>query len=110
MIKIPHAKGIMYVKPEDIIRIEASSNYCRVYFTNAYPLMVAKLLQWFQVRLPVSMFTRVHRSHLINNFFVTGTIPGRQSILKLSSGENIKVSRRRKMYLCQFATHKKFAA
>ena len=110
MIKIPHAKGIMYVKAEDIVRVEALSNYCRVHFISGYPLTVAKVLQWFQVQLPGNMFTRVHRSHLVNNFFVIGAISGKQSILKLSSGENIKVSRRKKMYLLQFATHKKFAA
>ena len=45
---IPTNKGIKVVLATNIIRIEANSSYCRLYFDNEYPLTVAKVLHWFE--------------------------------------------------------------
>ncbi len=79
-----------------IIRVEALSNYSRIYFADGSTLVLAKVLQWFEDFLPDEMFIRVHRSHLINKQFVTA-IKGRKiKTILLNNGENVVVSRRRK--------------
>lgn len=95
-IQIPHCRGFRIVQMEEIVRIEASGNYCKIYFASGYPLTVAKVLLWFQQKLPVQMFSRVHRSHLINNLFVEQVNVGKLNEIWLSNGEKIAVSRRRR--------------
>jgi two-component system, LytTR family, response regulator len=99
MIQIPHCHGIRSVQPEEIVRVEASSNYCKIYFASGYPLTVAKVLLWFQVHLPGEMFTRVHRSHLVNNIFIDQVNGDKHNVIRLSNGEKITMSRRRKALL-----------
>ena len=96
VIYILYDRGQRIAKPEHIVRIEAISNYSKIYFTNGYPMTVAKVLQWFQQQLPEEMFARVHRSHLVNKLFVTRIISQKQSSVQMSNGETINISRRKK--------------
>jgi len=99
VLRIPHSQGICITSANDIIRVEASSNYCKIYFLSDRPMLVAKLLQWFEKQLPPQMFTRVHRSHLINNFFIEEVKAGRYNTILLTNGEIIVMSRRKKSLL-----------
>lgn len=76
-----------------IVRIEACSSYCRIYFAHRPPLIVAKVLQWFADRLEQAGFVRIHRSHLINPAFVNRQVPIKYRTLTMLSGEVIPVSR-----------------
>jgi two-component system, LytTR family, response regulator len=93
-IYIPVVKGTIIKDAKHIIRIEASSNYCRIYCTDEqYPITVAKVLQWFQNRLSEQDFIRTHRTHLVNKQFIEKrTIRG----LLLQNGETISISKRRR--------------
>lgn len=93
-VYIPTNKGIKVVMTENIIRVEANSNYCKVYFDNAYPLTVAKVLQWFEDKLPEDFFCRIHRTHLVNRIFITA-VSGDYK-LTLLNGEQLQVSKRKK--------------
>lgn len=55
------------------------------------------MLGWFEEKLPRQMFARVHRSHLVNQLFVKET--DANSIILLSNGEKIAMSRRKKQVL-----------
>ena len=98
-ILIPTSKGTKTVPEENIIRIEASSNYCKIILINERPLVVAKVLHWFQDQLPGDIFCRIHRTHIINSMYVNEVI--RSSIVKLSNGDLIQISRRRKNFADQ---------
>jgi two-component system LytT family response regulator len=80
---------------ENIIRIEANSNYCSVYFINGYPLTVAKLLHWFEEKLMNDNFCRMHRSHIVNKMFIYSISCYRK--LTISIGEKLQISRRKKI-------------
>jgi two-component system, LytTR family, response regulator len=95
LFNIPFVGGIYFVQPENIIRIEASSNYSKVYFNNAKPMIVAKVLHWFEDHLPEQMFARVHRSHLVNKMFMCQVNGGKCKTLILNNGESITMSRRK---------------
>ena len=99
LITIPNNRGIRLVQAEQIIRVEGLSNYSKIFFTTGQPMTVAKVLHWFEDHLPQQMFARVHRSHLVNKMFMQ-EINGRDySNLILTNGENIAMSRRKKVLL-----------
>jgi two-component system, LytTR family, response regulator len=91
---IPTNRGNKIVLEGDIIRIEACSNYCKIYFSNERPLVVAKVLHWFQDLLPEDTFCRIHRTHLVNRMYVTEVLESCR--LKLSNGDMLQISRRKK--------------
>jgi two-component system, LytTR family, response regulator len=96
-IKIPYDGGIRLVQAELIIRVKSISNYSKIYFAGSQPMTVAKVLHWFEDRLPIQLFTRVHRSHLVNKMFIDTINNAANANLVLTNGEHIPISRRRKM-------------
>ena len=91
---IPTNKGVKMVMAENIIRIQASSNYCKVFFDNECPLTVAKVLKWFEEKLPDDWFYRIHRTHIVNRRFVSTILCNKT--LTLINGEHLEISRRKK--------------
>jgi two-component system LytT family response regulator len=91
---IPTNKGIKAVMVQDIIRVEARRNYCRVYIKNEYPLTVAKVLQWFEDHLPEDFFYRIHRTHLVSRLYISEISAA--SVVIMTSGEQLQVSRRKR--------------
>jgi two-component system, LytTR family, response regulator len=60
------SEGHFRFSPADIVRLEASSNYTFIYFTNRKPMLTARVLKDFEMVLAQFGFIRTHRSHLIN--------------------------------------------
>lgn len=90
-IFIPTSKGNVAIELEDIIRVEASSNYSKIYLQKGYPLTVAKVLYWFEERLPKDWFYRIHATHIVNRQFVKRR-PCPEK-LELANGEQLRISR-----------------
>jgi two-component system LytT family response regulator len=65
-IKLAVTEGVFSIQPSDIVRLEASSNYTFIHFTNRRPLLIAKVLKEFEQLLGHFGFIRIHRSHLVN--------------------------------------------
>ena len=99
VFKIPGLKSDFLVSAEEIIRVEAVSNYSRIYFSNGKKIVVAKLLHWFEVELPNDMFTRVHRSHLVNKKYVQDMNAAHSKTLILNNGDCISISRRKRVLM-----------
>ena len=104
LLKIPNNKSIRLVHPEHIIRIQSISNYSKIYFTSGYPITVARVLHWFEDNLPSQMFSRVHRSHLVNKMFIHEINGSNASNLLLTNGESIQMSRRKKILITKEVT------
>ena len=62
----PYRGGSHSFLPEQIIRLEADSNYTYIFFNNHKPILMAKVLRNYQRLLEPFGFIRTHRSHLIN--------------------------------------------
>jgi two-component system, LytTR family, response regulator len=97
-LRIRTSKGTRVMIPENIIRVEASSEYCVIYFDNEYPLTVAKVLRWFEEKLPNNIFYRIHRTHIVNRQFIS-SIHDEKKLL-LVTGEELQISRRKRK-ICQ---------
>lgn len=101
IISIRVAKGTIVKAARQIIRVQGCSNYCRVYCADeAYPITVARVLAWFESKLPEQDFIRTHRSHLINKHYVR-LLTGNEMILQ--NGDAVGISRRRRNELKKIA-------
>jgi two-component system LytT family response regulator len=67
---LPTNTGKEFIVADKIIRIEAISNYSKLFFKDGTTLVVAKVLHWFENKLSPTDFIRVHRSHLINIIYI----------------------------------------
>jgi two-component system, LytTR family, response regulator len=95
-ISIPTNKGLKFFVQENIIRVEARSNYCKIFFVNERPLVVAKVLQWFEERLAVEIFCRIHPTHLVNRLYIIDAASANTNLV-LSNGDIVQISRRKKI-------------
>jgi two-component system, LytTR family, response regulator len=105
ILLLPTCKGIEAINIHDIVRIEALSNYSKLFFANNKTLVVAKVLRWFEERLampahsavlPADTFLRIHRKHLINKNFIHHYVSGTGGKIELCTGERFDVSKRKK--------------
>ncbi|NOT90983.1 LytR/AlgR family response regulator transcription factor [Ferruginibacter sp.] len=96
ILLLPHSTGIAVIDINSIIRVEAISNYSKLFFTNGKTLVVAKVLKWFETVLAGKGFTRIHRSHLINMQWVESCSYLPQLKIVLHNQEQLSVSRRKK--------------
>ena len=94
-VYIPTDRGLRVVPASNIVRIEACSNYSKLFFKNDKPLTVSKVLHWFEDKLEEQFFYRIHRTHIVNRQFIA-TISIDNNTLTLAKGEQLKISRRRK--------------
>jgi two-component system, LytTR family, response regulator len=70
-IQLSVTEGVFDILPADIIRLEASSNYTFIHFTNRRPLLIARVLKEFEHLLGRFGFIRIHRSHLVNKAHIS---------------------------------------
>lgn len=65
-LRIATTEGTYFIYPDEIIRLEASSNYTYIYFTNKTKLVASKVLKEFVAPLVPMGFIRTHKTHLLN--------------------------------------------
>lgn len=102
VILLPDNFGMAVVDTASIIRIQAISNYSKLFFTNGRTLVVAKVLKRFEEELAADNFIRPHRTHLVNKKFILRYIDGEGGKIALQNGELIDVSKRRKPGFLQY--------
>ncbi len=101
-LAITTTEGMFFYYPSEIIRLEASSNYTYIYFTNRKPLLISKVLGTYEDLLKEAGFVRTHRSHMVNKQYIqridkTGNI-------YMSDSSRAEISRRKKKEVMQALT------
>lgn len=94
-ISLPNGQGYSLISIEDIIHIEADSNYSIFHLSNKDTITVSKVLKEYEEILPENQFVRIHKSSIVNLNYVKeyNSRNGVEVILK--NGDKIAVSRRR---------------
>jgi len=69
-LAISTSTGLFFFNPEEIIRLEASSSYTNIYFTNKKKILSSKVLKKFEELLLPFGFVRTHRTHLVNRHHI----------------------------------------
>lgn len=98
-LTLADANEVKYVQLDEIIRLQADSNYTHVMLTQGRVFVSAKTLKEYDEILQGQHFLRVHKSHLVNPAHITSY--DRQGFLLLTDGSRVEVSRRKKDYLLQ---------
>lgn len=86
--------GTYFYSPEDIVRLEAESNYTRFFFTHQKPLLTSRTLGEYEDILVGYGFIRTHKSHLINKKHAIRITP--EGMLAMIDKSIVEISRRRK--------------
>lgn len=94
-IVVKTLEGIYIITTKDIIRLEASSNYCQIILMNGKTITISKTLKYLAEKLSSNSFLRVHSKNLVNLSFIV-FFDIKQSELLLSNGDRISVSRTKK--------------
>lgn len=94
-IALPVMNGFEFIDINDIIHLEADSNYTIVHTTNDKHV-VSKTLRDFEVMLTPSNFFRINRSNLINLNYLQRYIKNKAPIIELTNGTQIKLPLARK--------------
>jgi len=95
-IAISTLEGLLFFDLNDIIHIEAQSNYTVFSFANRPRLTVSKTLKEFEELLPPEQFFRPHHSHIINLHYIKKYLKGDGGQIELQNGELVDVSRKKK--------------
>ncbi len=95
-LAIPTLEGLLFFDINEIIHLEANSNYTNIYINDKPKITASKTLKEFEELLPEDIFFRTHHSHLINLHFIKRYIKGDGGQIELQNGTYIDVSRRKK--------------
>ena len=93
---IPTNDGLEFIPIKEIVHIESSSNYSRIYLVDGKKILVTKLLGDFEEMLKSYHFFRVHNSHLINLSYIKKYVRGEGGQVLMQNGQVIDISRRKK--------------
>ena len=95
-IAIPTSEGLEFIPIGNILHIESSSNYSKIFFRESKPIVVTKLLKDFEDMLLPYRFYRIHNSHLINLNYIQKYVKAQGGQVIMQDGTTIDVARRKK--------------
>jgi two-component system LytT family response regulator len=95
-IAIPTTEGLQFIKINDIVYLEANTNYTYIIMADSKKYLVSQTLKIFEDILPTDTFVRIHNSFIINKNFAERYIRGEGGQVVLSNGSVLDVSKRKK--------------
>jgi two-component system, LytTR family, response regulator len=98
-LALADATEIKYVETDEIIRLQAESNYTHIFLTGNRVFVSAKTLKEYDELLKGHRFLRVHKSHLVNSSHIESY--ERSGLLEMSDHSRVEVARRKKEFLLQ---------
>lgn len=96
LIELPVRDGIHFIRPQDIIRVEASGSYSVFYLVTNTRHVVSKNLKECEALLKPPFFYRCHASHIINLHKVVKMVSTDGLFAKMSDGSMPEISRKNK--------------
>ena len=93
-IALPQLGGINFIEVEDIVSLQADSNYTIIHMKDMQKLVISKTLKDFEELLDASQFVRIHKSYIVNLKHIKeyNTMDG--GIVKMADGNQWSISRR----------------
>ncbi len=92
-IAVPSLKGLSFVPVQDIVWLQAESNYTTFHLLNRQKLVASRTLRDFAEILEPLQFVRVHRSSLINLAHLVEYVRGEGGTVRLADGSEVEVAR-----------------
>lgn len=96
VIEISVKDALIFIKSNDIIRLEASGSYTVFYLENNVKHMVSKSMKEYEAMLDHAVFYRCHNSHVINLKKVNKFIHNMGLFAELTDGSKVEIARKNK--------------
>jgi two-component system LytT family response regulator len=93
---LPTMEGYNFIKFDEVIRIAADGNYCKIFCVNNKTYTITRQIHDIELKLPAATFCRVHNSHIISLMHIKEYIKGRGGYVTMADGSHVDVSIRRK--------------
>ena len=88
--------GLLFIRIEEITRLESKGNYSFVFLENGERYLAAQSLAGFEEMLPNPPFFRTHQSHIVNTACVRKLVKEEGDSLKMADNSIVPLARRRK--------------
>lgn len=95
-IVLPHAKGYLFQKVDEILYCEAYNTYTKFFIEGKTPIMISKPLGEVEEILECAGFFRTHRHFLINIKKITEYIRTEGGFLVMANGAQIPIARNKR--------------
>jgi two-component system LytT family response regulator len=96
IIELSVKDGIIFIKPEHVVRVEASGSYTIFFLDNNVKHLVSRSMKEYEGLLPPALFYRCHNSHIVNLSKVTKFISNNGYFAEMSNGSVIEIARKNK--------------
>ena len=93
-ISVSTVRETKFICTKEIVRLQASGNYTRIFIKNKPPMIISKSLKVFDGILKPAGFLRTQQSHLINPRYVRSV--SRHQEIQMDDGAVAGISRRKR--------------
>jgi two-component system LytT family response regulator len=93
-IALPQLGGINFIEVDDIVSLQADSNYTIIHLASMQKLVISKTLKEFEELLDPKQFTRIHKSYIVNLRYIKEYSTNDGGIVKMTDGNQWSISRR----------------
>jgi two-component system LytT family response regulator len=93
-IALPQLGSISFIEVDDMVSLQADSNYTIIHLKDMQKIVISKTLKDFEDLLDEHQFARIHKSYIVNLKYIKeySTIDG--GIVKMTDGNHWSISRR----------------
>src|SRR5690349_20883607 len=95
-LALPTTDGLLFIRVNDIVYCEASSNYTQIFMHDGKKHLVSRTLKEYEDILRESNFFRIHHSYLINLNLVKKYVRGEGGYVVMNNDTSLDVSKRKK--------------
>ena len=93
-IALPQLGGINFIDLDEIVSLQADSNYTIVHLKNMQKMVISKTLKDFEELLDAGQFARIHKSYIVNLKYVKEYSTTDGGMVKMTDGNQWSISRR----------------
>lgn len=93
-IALPHLGGISFIEVNDIVSLQADSNYTIIHLSNMKKHVITKTLKDFEELMDPEQFVRIHKSSIVNLDYIKEYTTTDGGMVKMTDGSQWSISRR----------------
>lgn len=95
-LALPTNEGLLFIKVNEIVYCEASSNYTEIHMLDGKKHLVSRTLKEYEDMLAENNFFRIHHSYLINLNLLKKYVRGDGGYVVMNTDTSLDVSKRKK--------------
>jgi len=104
-IALPQLGGISFIEVNDIVSLQADSNYTIIHLNSMQKMVISKTLKDFEELLDGAQFARIHKSYIVSLRYIKEYSTTDGGLVKMTDGNQWSISRRQlDMFLAKMKT------